>query len=96
MLAISQSRWRPAFIAGENSGSWVAEADAIEALLSSFDADLKTQVHLAMSGRIAGATLVAAPQQRNAGDEKKAIKEGRIPEEWRKNAPRRIAMFAET
>jgi len=36
-----------------------------------------------MSGQIVGASLVAAPRQRNTGDEKKAIKEGRIPANWK-------------
>jgi hypothetical protein len=35
-----------------------------------------------MSGQIVDASLVAAPRQRNTDDEKKAIKEGRIPANW--------------
>ena len=35
------------------------------------------------------ASLVAAPRQRNTDDEKKAIKEGRIPEDW-KNKPAKL------
>jgi transposase, IS5 family len=38
---------------------------------------------IAMGGQIVDASLVAAPKQRNTEDEKKAIKEGRIPEEWK-------------
>jgi hypothetical protein len=44
-----------------------------------------------MSGQIVDATLVAAPKQRNNEDEKKAIKEGRIPEVW---AEKPASMFA--
>ena len=36
-----------------------------------------------MSGQIVDASLVAAPRQRNTGAEKQAIKEGRIPEDWK-------------
>jgi transposase, IS5 family len=35
-----------------------------------------------MSGQIVDASLIAAPQ-RNTEDEKKAIKEGRIPDAWK-------------
>src|SRR5262249_54129096 len=38
---------------------------------------------IAMSGQIVDASLVAAPRQRNTDDEKKAIKEGRIPANWK-------------
>jgi hypothetical protein len=41
-----------------------------------------------MSGQIVDATLVAAPKQRNTEDEKKAIKEGRIPEGWKEKPAR--------
>ena len=36
-----------------------------------------------MSGQIVDASLVAVPRQRNTDDEKKAIKEGRIPPNWK-------------
>ena len=35
-----------------------------------------------MGGQIIDATVVAAPKQRNTEDEKRALREGRIPEEW--------------
>jgi Transposase DDE domain. len=38
---------------------------------------------IAMAGQIVDASLIAAPRQRNTDDEKKAIKEGRIPDEWK-------------
>jgi len=34
------------------------------------------------NGEIVDSTIVAAPKQRNTNDEKKAIKEGRIPDGW--------------
>ena len=52
------------------------------ALFASFDAHLKARGHLAMSGQIVDASIVAAPRQRNTEAEKTAIKEGRIPEDW--------------
>jgi hypothetical protein len=36
-----------------------------------------------MSGQIVGASMIAAPRQCNTQEEKKAIKEGRIPEDWK-------------
>ena len=38
---------------------------------------------LRQPGCIVDASLVAAPRQRNTDDEKKAIKEGRIPANWK-------------
>jgi IS5 family transposase len=43
---------------------------------------LRDSGYIAMSGQIVDASLIAAPRQRNT-DEKKAIKEGRIPGDWR-------------
>lgn len=43
-----------------------------------------------MSGQIVDATIVGAPRQRNAENEKKAIKDGRAPEEW-KAKPKKLA-----
>jgi transposase, IS5 family len=63
---------------------------AIDALFASFDAHLKAQGFLAMSGQIVDATIVAAPRQRNTEDEKKAIKEGRIPQDW-EDKPNKLA-----
>ena len=36
-----------------------------------------------MSGQIVDASLIAAPRQRNTEEEKKAIRERRVPEEWK-------------
>jgi transposase, IS5 family len=66
------------------------KADAIDALFARFDAALREAGFLAMSGQIVDATIVAAPEQRNTIEEKKAIKEGRIPEGW-KDKPDKLA-----
>lgn len=52
-------------------------------MFARFDAALRASGYIAMSGQIVDATLVAAPRQRNTEDEKKAIKESRIPEAWK-------------
>jgi IS5 family transposase len=58
------------------------KASAVDALFQRFDAALRASGFLAMSGQIVDATIVAAPKQRNTDEEKKAIREGRIPEAW--------------
>jgi IS5 family transposase len=58
------------------------KAGAIDALFRRFDEALRAEGFLAMSGQIVDATIVAAPKQRNTIEEKKAIKEGRIPDGW--------------
>ena len=60
----------------------LTRAGAISELFASFDAHLKARGHLAMSGQIVDASIIAAPRQRNTEAEKTAIKEGRIPEDW--------------
>ena len=57
----------------------LTRAGAIRELFASFDARLKARGHLAMSGQIVDASIIAAPRQRNTEAEKTAIKEGRIP-----------------
>lgn len=56
---------------------------AIEVLFKRFDAALAQAGFLAMGGQIIDATIVAAPKQRNTEAEKEAIKEGRIPADWK-------------
>lgn len=58
-------------------------AGAIKGLFERFDAALRAAGFIAMSGQIIDASLVAAPKQRNTDDEKRAIKEGRVPEDWK-------------
>lgn len=55
---------------------------AIEALFRRFDAQLRAAGFIAMGGQIVDATIVSAPKQRTTEDEKRALREGRIPEDW--------------
>jgi transposase, IS5 family len=59
-------------------------APAIEILFRRFDTMLGASGYIAMGGQIIDATVVAAPKQRNTDDEKRALREGRVPEEWRR------------
>ncbi len=61
----------------------LTKAGAIQTLFDRFEAALRTSGYIAMSGQIVDASLIAAPKQRTTQDEKKAIKEGRIPDEWK-------------
>jgi len=65
-------------------------ANTVDVLFQQFDAALRDAGYLAMSGQIVDATIVAAPKQRNTSAEKNAIKEGRIPEDW-KRKPKKLA-----
>jgi transposase, IS5 family len=75
------------------------KANAVEALFARFDEALRASGFLAMRGQQSNAThsqrdrrrpIVAAPKQRNTKAQKQAIKEGRIPEDWR-NKPAKLA-----
>ena len=55
---------------------------AIEALFQRFEAQLRAAGYIAMGGQIVDATIVSAPKQRNTEDEKRALREGRVPDEW--------------
>ena len=68
----------------------LTRAGAIKALFDRFDASLRAAGYIAMSGQIVDASLISAPKQRNTQEEKQAIKEGRIPEEWAKK-PAKLA-----
>ncbi|KAJ8139023.1 hypothetical protein OY671_007764, partial [Metschnikowia pulcherrima] len=59
------------------------QAKAIDRLFARFDAASKDRGYLAMGGQIIDATVVPAPKQRNTEAEKAAIKEGRVPEDWK-------------
>ena len=61
----------------------LTKAGAIDALFGRFDRLLKEAGYLAMSGQIVDASVIPAPRQRNTKAEKAAIKEGRIPEDWK-------------
>ena len=66
------------------------KAGAIDGLFQRFDQTLRSAGFLAMSGQIVDATIVAAPKQRNTIEEKKVIREGRVPDDW-KAKPARLA-----
>ncbi|MCC3244495.1 transposase [Methylocystis sp. WRRC1] len=66
------------------------KADAVDALFARFDTALREAGFLAMSGQIVDATIVAAPRQRNTLEEKKAIRDGRIPNGWT-DKPKKLA-----
>ena len=66
------------------------KADAADALFQRFDEALRSSGFLAMSGQIVDATIVAAPKQRNTIEEKRAIRESRIPDGW-KDQPAKLA-----
>jgi IS5 family transposase len=61
----------------------IAGEPTVGVLFQRFDAAVKACGYLAMGGQIVDATIVAAPKQRNTKEEKQAIKEGRIPDDWK-------------
>lgn len=61
------------------------QAKAMDKLFARFDAALTDRGYLAMGGQIIDAMVVPAPKQRNAEEEKVAMREGRIQERWRGN-----------
>jgi len=61
----------------------LTKAGAVQMLFDRFDAALRAKGYIAMSGQIVDASLIAAPKQRNTDEEKKAIKDGRIPDHWK-------------
>jgi transposase, IS5 family len=63
---------------------------AIEVLFSAYEAALTRAGFLAMGGQIIDASIIAAPKQRNTDSEKREIKEGRIPPDW-KAKPAKLA-----
>jgi IS5 family transposase len=71
-------------------GEKLTKTQAIKPLFDRFDAALRAAGYIAMGGQIVDASLIAAPKQRNTEDEKAAIKDGRIPEDW-KAKPAKLA-----
>lgn len=61
----------------------LTKANALKTLFNRFDHHLRERGYLAMSGQIVDASLVAAPRQHITDEEKKEIKEGRIPTDWK-------------
>jgi IS5 family transposase len=62
----------------------LTRAEAIKPLFDRFEAALRASGYIAMSGQIVDATLVSAPKQRMTDDERKTVKAGRVPEDWKK------------
>ena len=62
----------------------LVKACAIKRLFDQFDQAVRDAGYIPMGGQLVGATLVAAPKQRNSESEKADIKAGRIPEAWKK------------
>lgn len=56
----------------------------MEKLFTRFDAHLKDAGYLAMGGQIVDASFVAAPRQRMTDEERETVKDGGIPEDWKK------------
>ncbi len=63
----------------------LSQKGLIEKLFAIFEQALKDRGYLAMSGQIVDATIVSAPRQRMTKEEKKTIKKGDIPEEWKEH-----------
>jgi IS5 family transposase len=61
----------------------LTRAGTIKGLFARFDVTLRAAGFIAMSGQIVDASRVAAPKQRNTQDEKTALEEGRVPQEWK-------------
>lgn len=61
----------------------LTRAGAIQPLFDRFDAALRASGYIAMGGQIVDASLIPALKQRNTEDEKKDLKDGRIPKEWK-------------
>ena len=61
----------------------LTRAGAIEVLFARFDRAIREAGYLPMAGQIVDASLVTAPKQRNTETEKKDVREGRIPDDWK-------------
>ena len=68
----------------------LTRAGAVDRLFARFDEALRAAGYLAMGGQIVDATIVAAPKQRNTEEEKAAIRDGRVPDDWNDN-PAKLA-----
>ena len=61
----------------------LVQAKAIDKRVARFDAAQTSRGFLGMGGQIIDATVGSAPNQRNNGEEKAAIKQGQVPERWK-------------
>ena len=62
----------------------LTKADVIRDLFDIFNKQLEEAHLITRTGTIVDATFVEAPRQRNSKDERKDIKEGNVPETWKK------------
>ncbi len=62
----------------------LTKADVIRDLFDIFNKQLEEAHLITHTGTIVDATFVEAPRQRNSKDERKDIKEGKVPEAWEK------------
>lgn len=62
----------------------LTKAGIMEQLFSQFNRMLEERGIITHKGTIVDATFVDAPRQRNSRDENKKIKDGEVPEEWKK------------
>ena len=68
----------------------LTKAGIMEQLFSQFNRMLEESGIITHKGTIVDATFVDAPRQRNSRDENEKIKNGEIPEDWKKN-PHKMA-----
>ena len=68
----------------------LTKAGIMEQLFSQFNQMLEDRGIITHKGTIADATFVDAPRQRNSHDENKKIKNGEIPEEWKKTPYKKL------
>ena len=68
----------------------LTKAGIIDQLFSQFNQMLEERGIITHKGTIVDATFVDAPRQRNSREENEKIKNGKIPEEWKKN-PHKMA-----
>lgn len=68
----------------------LTQSGVISRLFRLFESQLETRGLITHKGTIIDATFVDAPRQRNSRDKNKQIKNGEMPEEWRKN-PHKLA-----
>jgi IS5 family transposase len=68
----------------------LVRAGAVETLFERFDEHLRSAGYLAMGGQIIDASIVAAPRQRMTHEERRIVKGGGIPQDW-KAKPAKLA-----
>jgi IS5 family transposase len=68
----------------------LVEAKPIDKLFALFDRRLAEKGYLAMGGQIIDAPVVESPRQHNPDGEKRDIKKGKVPGDW-KDSPAKLA-----